>query len=146
MKKREEDAENRSDVYFMMALMGCIVVIVAAVMVSFFPLLHLALAHLFFRCLWPGSWELASTWRGRRLSPATFDHPPIPRNRLSDPSFDFFSSFIIYGVTTLTNLLNSRFPQPVSLCIIPSSIFSAPVPRCVLIITNRYDGFLFPSH
>ncbi|KAJ5580324.1 squalene synthase [Penicillium hispanicum] len=31
-KKREEDAENRSDVYFLMALMGCIVIFIAASM------------------------------------------------------------------------------------------------------------------
>jgi farnesyl-diphosphate farnesyltransferase len=35
LKKREEDAENKSDVYFMMALMGCIVLFVAGTMMFF---------------------------------------------------------------------------------------------------------------
>ncbi|CAI7618907.1 unnamed protein product [Penicillium pancosmium] len=34
-KRREEDAENKSDVYFMMALMGCIVLFVAGTMMFF---------------------------------------------------------------------------------------------------------------
>lgn len=32
-KKREEDAENKSDIYFLMGLMGIIIFLVAAVMV-----------------------------------------------------------------------------------------------------------------